>query len=83
MGRKKPHAGVPRSVDCKAKIAKAHSKKVGQYDLNLNLIREYDSIRIAEKETNIKNQNISACCLGKAKTAGGYIWKYHENMEEK
>ena len=83
LGRKNPHAGVLRSESCRAKIAKAHSKKVRQYDLELNFIREYDSLRAAEKETNIKNQNISACCLSKAKTAGGYIWKYYENLEEK
>jgi group I intron endonuclease len=83
LGRKKPHVGIPRSEESKAKIAAAHSKRVGQYDLNLNLIRVFDSLRSAAKETNIKNQNISACCLGRTKTAGGYIWKYQENMEEK
>lgn len=83
LGKKKPHAGVPRSAECRTKISKIHSKKVGQYDLNFNLIRVFDSIRSAEKETNIKNQGISACCLGKTKTAGGYVWKYHENTEEK
>ena len=83
LGRKNPHSGVPRSAGCRAKIAKAHSKKVGQFDSQSNLIRVFDSLRSAEKETNIKNQNISACCLGKTKTAGGYIWKYYENLEEK
>lgn len=83
LGKKNPHAGVRRSAGCREKIAKVHSKKVEQYDLNLNLIRVYDSLRSAEKETNIKNQNISACCLGKTKTAGGYVWKYQEIMEEK
>lgn len=82
-GKKKPHSGVPRSEECRKKIAKAHSKKVCQCDLALNVIRVFDSIRLAEKETGIRNQNISACCLGKSETAGGYIWKYYKNVEEK
>ena len=83
LGKKNPHIGVPRNEECRAKIATAHSKKVGQYDLNLNLIRVYDSARSAARETAIKNQGISACCLGKAKTAGGYIWKFYEDSDGK
>lgn len=39
-------------------------------------IAEFNSIREAERATGIKNPNISACCLGKAKSAGGYKWRY-------
>lgn len=51
-------------------------KKVIQYDKNLNLINEYDSIQDAEYKTNIKSSGICACCKSRVKTAGGYIWKY-------
>lgn len=34
----------------------------------------YCSVSIATKETSINN--ISACCTGRIKTAGGYRWKY-------
>ena len=30
--------------------------------------------------TGIDNSNISACCKGKIKSAGGYIWRYY-NLE--
>jgi hypothetical protein len=33
---------------------------------------------IASKELSILSQNISECCLGKRKSAGGYVWKFLE-----
>jgi group I intron endonuclease len=77
IGKKKPHAGVPRSAECRVKISVSLSKKVCQYDRDGNLIEVFPSIREAASVLNIKNQNISACCRGKAKTAGGFVWKYY------
>lgn len=37
------------------------------------------SISEAGRQTGIDFRNISACCLGKARSAGGYVWKY-KNM---
>ena len=50
------------------------SKRVNQYDLNGNLIATYNSTLEARRK--LKINNISACCLGKLKTSGGYIWRY-------
>lgn len=47
---------------------------VYQYDKNGNFIKKYESMRDAQ--IDIKNNNICACCKGKRKTAGGYIWSY-------
>ncbi len=52
------------------------SKRVFQYDLNGQFIREWFSARIVEKELGIRRQSIGKCCLGKYKSAGGYIWKF-------
>lgn len=52
------------------------SKPVGQYSLEGEIIRTFDSMTIASKETGISIQSISACCVGSAKTGKGYIWKY-------
>lgn len=52
-----------------------------QYDLKGNFIKEYVSIKEAKKE-NKKCSKISACCQGKRKTAGGYVWKYKELKKE-
>lgn len=36
----------------------------------------YSSTQQAQRETGIYRSNISSCCLGKSKTAGGYHWKF-------
>ena len=53
-------------------------KKVGQYNLEKNLIQEFESAREASRQLSIDCGSISRCCLGKNKSAGGYIWKYKE-----
>ena len=60
------------SVDAKWKLS------VCQLTLELKHIKTYNSITEAEIETGIKGSNISACCKGKRKTAGGYVWQYYE-----
>lgn len=53
------------------------SKPVCCYDKNTGLfINEYTSVRDAAKETSICASNISMCCNGHIKSAGGYIWSY-------
>ena len=51
-------------------------RAVIQYDLKNNFIKEWKNGHIAEKKLEIKH--INAVCLGKRKTAGGYIWKFKE-----
>lgn len=59
------------------RVQEKTSKKVLQYDLKGNFIKEYNSLREATEKNNIKSiSNISLCCNGKYKQAGGYIWKY-------
>ena len=56
------------------------TRQVYQYDLSNNFIKEYDTIMEAGAATNTIAQNISACCRGTYRTAGGFIWKY-KNQE--
>lgn len=46
-----------------------------QYSLSGEEINRYISYSQAEKGTGIDHGGISACCRGKQKTAGGFIWK--------
>jgi hypothetical protein len=57
---------------------KIHRQSVtrGKKCLCIETGKEYYSIREAERQTGILNTNISSCCKNKAKTAGGYHWKY-------
>lgn len=51
-------------------------KPVVQYTKDETKIEEFTSAREAERCTKVKYQNISKCCLGERKTAGGFIWKF-------
>jgi len=51
-------------------------KKVGQFDLNGNLIKIWDSLKEPTLYYNIPNGNISMCCRGLCKTIKGYGWKF-------
>lgn len=54
----------------------ANSKPVIQYDLDGNFIKEWSSLMEIERELGFNHANISKCCLGKQKTAYGFIWRY-------
>lgn len=60
----------------KTEIIKQKCKKVGQYDKNNNLIQIYNSISEASQLTSTNKANIQSVCVGRRKTANGYIWKY-------
>ncbi len=52
-----------------------------QIDKNTGeIISEFDSITEASNSTNIAKATISRVCNGKGKTAGGYIWKFKNEM---
>lgn len=52
-----------------------NSKKISQYDLSGNWVRDFKSIKEAEELLNISN--ICTCCSGGSKSAGGFIWRYY------
>lgn len=56
-------------------------KSVVQYSLDNNLICLFDSITEAGNKTSIDAGSISACCRGKSKTAGGFIWRFYDDIE--
>ena len=56
-------------------------KKVVQYDINGNKVEEFISGKMASEKIKISQTCISLCCKGKIKTAGGYIWKYADEVE--
>ena len=47
---------------------------VKQYDLEGNFIKEYPSMKEAERQTGISTGSISRVCSQQRKSAGGYIW---------
>jgi len=56
-----------------------YTTSVLQYDFQNNFIKEWSSIKEAEifhHPEKLEKNNICNCCLGKQKTAYGFIWKY-------
>lgn len=62
----------------KYKRAEYLRKKILQYDKEMKLIKEWDSLTEAMKKLNIHKNNISQCCKGQHKTAGGFIWRFKD-----
>lgn len=58
------------------------SKPVLQYDLDSNLIKEWESMAECRRK-GYSQGNISACCRGERKTHKGYIWKFKEENNDK
>ena len=56
-------------------------KKIVQFDKNMNKLKEYNSVKIGSKKTGINSSSISQCLRNKSKTAGGYIWRYADEVE--
>jgi hypothetical protein len=52
------------------------SKPVYQKTLDGKLMREWPSLMEVERQTGWDNSNISACCLGKRKSAYRFRWSY-------
>lgn len=84
------HLGKPKgplSDETKAKLSKALTgrkvtwgKPVLQYDKQGNFIKEWDSIKDAERETGAKNvfEVASGYKNQLYKSSGGFVWKYKE-----
>lgn len=74
-GIKKPWLkGTHTSAHQKKMASIKNKKSIYQYDLNLNFIKKWDSIKEAAIQFNSKGTSISACCRGKNKSAFGYKW---------
>lgn len=67
--------GRPKSIEFKNNL----KIPVLQYDLKLNFIKEWDSAIDVMEKLKINKSGISMVCIGKAKTAGGFIWRYKNN----
>lgn len=57
-------------------------RQVVQFDLQGNIINQYKSIKDASEKLGIRSSNISRCCSLHAKTAGGFVWRYKEDINE-
>jgi group I intron endonuclease len=81
---------IKKLVEARSKISnekikescQIFNKKVVMFDLNMNLLKEFDSVKLASLETNINESIISKCCRGEIKNPTRYFFKY-KNIEDK
>lgn len=59
------------------------SRTVLQYTTDGIFIEEFISIAEASRQTTINKSCIRDCCRGKQKSAGGFIWRYKEDEQDK
>ncbi|CAG8832093.1 14856_t:CDS:1, partial [Cetraspora pellucida] len=58
------------------------SRSIVQKTLDGNVIRIWNSIRLAGNTLKVLENKISECCNRKRDTAGGWCWTYYENYIE-
>ncbi len=78
--RWKYHTGeehIPSKIE--VKIFNNGEKAVDQFRLDGSFVKRYDSIAEAIRQTGIRN--MSSCCSGNRKKAGGFIWRYADTFE--
>lgn len=54
---------------------RSNMKKVRQYSREGEFIKEWDSMSEAGRRLNIPVANITHCCKGRIRHAGGYVWQ--------
>lgn len=69
-GRKLSKESITKS------IVNRRKNKIIQFDTDGNRLNSFDSCKAAAAHIGVSLAYICMCCIGKAKTAKGYVWKY-------
>ena len=85
-GKNNPLFGKHHSEETKKKISESQmgnhykpTKPILQYTKDGEFIKEWTSAKEASRVLGINNSHIAACCKGKRKSSGGFVWKYSES----
>lgn len=73
VGNKNP-CGIKRSAETREKMSRSKFKPVIMIDGDISTT--FLSAKEAEQKTGVNRKNISMCCKGIRKHAGGYAWKF-------
>lgn len=75
---KQAHIGKHHTEETKEQIKKTCTDKFGvkilQYDKQGNLIKTWNSVKEASRETGIDQSSIRKCLSKERKSSGGYVW---------
>ena len=75
-GEKHHYYGKKLSDEHRRKMSEAHKRAIIGVHKETGEEVRFESAKDAWLTLNIQKNNINACCRGKAKSAGGYIWRY-------
>ena len=76
IGENHPNYGKHLSEETKRNISESLSKHILQYSKEGEFIREWIGATEAGRVLGINQGNITTCCKGKLKSAGGFVWSY-------
>jgi len=77
----KKYEGVTSDID-EYKRGKSSKRKIQQLDMEYNFIKDFDSVMDIQRELGLNNANIIKVCQNKAKSCGGYKFKYYEQTNK-
>jgi group I intron endonuclease len=77
----KKHRNTKISNDVIKESCQSFNKPVLMFDLNLNLLNSFNSVKEASKETGINESIISKCCRGDIKNPTRFYFRY-KNKED-
>jgi group I intron endonuclease len=63
-------------------VCQVFNKQVLKYDLNMNFLAEYKSVKEASEKNNINESIISKCCRGEIYNPTRYFFKYKNNDDK-
>jgi group I intron endonuclease len=72
-GHKKSQTAIDKGI---ITLRIKRNRKIIQFDIEGNRLNSFDSCKEAAEYVGSSLSSISNCCLGRWKTAIGYIWKY-------
>ena len=81
-GRKRDRKSVKIGAEKRSGSKHFGAKSIIQYTLDGTIVKKWDCVKIASKETNINYSTILACAHFRVKYAGNYIWRYEDIKEE-
>lgn len=82
LGKPKSKEAILKSVNTRKERGihkgsnNGRAKKTAQYSKDGTLIKIWDYAKQASEELGLDLSSICKCCNGKAKSCGGFVWKY-------
>jgi group I intron endonuclease len=72
LGENNPFFNKTHTSEMKAKLGTA----VDKYTKDGEFLETFTTVTFAADSAGINRKNVSACLVGRQKTAGGFVWKY-------